>query len=341
MRRNIWLAGLVAFVAGAGAARADEVEDFYRGKTVNIVVGHEVGTGFDVYSRALARHFGRFIPGKPNVAVQNMQGASGMTAANWLYNLAPRDGTVIATYTYSVIFEPLLGDATARFDPLKFSWIGNMDESTQLCYISRDAGIARFDELLTREVQFGGSGAGTAGPLSQTPNAVRNLTGARIKLVQGYRGSYDIKLAIDRGEVHGICGLPLSTARTEWRDLIDTGRVKPLIQLGRQRHPDLPDVPAIYDYAKTDDDRLVYDLIFNSQGLGRAYMGPPGVAAPRVAALRKAMLDTMADSAFLAEAKTAGIDITPSSGEVVAEQLARFYATPRAAVERAKRAVRN
>jgi tripartite-type tricarboxylate transporter receptor subunit TctC len=334
------LAGF-GLVAVATRARADEVEDFYRGKTVNVVVGHEVGTGFDVYSRVLSRHLGRFLPGKPTVAVQNMQGASGMTAANWLYNLAPRDGTVMATYTYSVIFEPLLGDATARFDPLKFSWIGNMDESTQMCFISKDANVARFDDLMTKEVQFGGSGAGTAGPLSQTPNAVKNLTGGKIKLVQGYRGSYDIKLAIDRGEVHGICGLPLSTARTEWSDMLDSGRIRPLIQLGRVKHPDFPDVPAVYDYAKTEDDRLVFDLIFNSQGLGRAYMAPPGVPAARAAALRKGMLDTMADSAFLADAKTAKIDITPSSGEVVAEQLAKFYATPREAVDRAKKAVRN
>ena len=326
--------------AVSAACRADEVEDFFRGRTVNLVVGHEVGTGFDVYSRALARHFGRFIPGRPNVAVQNMQGASGMSAANWLYNIAPKDGTALATYTHSVIFEPLIGDASAKFDPLKFSWIGNMDESTQTCVVSPAAGLAGFADLFSKETLFGGSGAGTAGPLSQTPNAIRNLTGAKIKLVQGYRGSFDIKLAIERGEVHGLCGLPISTARTEWKDMLDSGRLKFLVQLGRNKHPDLADVPHIYDYAKSEEDRLVFDVIFGTQGLGRAYMGPPGIPAPRVAALRKALLDTIADPVFAAEAKTAGIDLNPLSGEEVQKLLARVYATPAAAIERAKKAIR-
>ncbi len=331
---------LVAMLVAAQTANADEVEDFYRGRAFNIVVGHEVGTGFDVYSRALARHLGRFIPGKPGVNVQNMQGASGMAAANWLYNIAPRDGSVMATYTHSVIFEPLIGDASARFDPLKFSWIGNMDESTQVCVVSPNAGLARFEDIFTKETLFGGSGAGTAGPLSQTPNAIRNLTGAKIKLVQGYRGSFDIKLAIERGEVHGLCGLPTSTARTEWRGMLDLGQIKILVQLGRNKHPDLAGVPHIYDYAKTDEDRQVYDLIFGTQGLGRPYMAPPGVPAPRVAALRKALLDTIADPTFAAEAKAAQIDLTPLSGEEVEKLLARVFATPPAAVERAKKAVR-
>lgn len=322
------------------AARADEVEDFYRGRTVNLVVGHEVGTGFDVYTRALARHFGRFIPGKPNISIQNMQGASGMSAANWLYNIAPRDGSVMATYTHGVVFEPLIGDGQARFDPLKFSWIGNMDESTQTCVISRNAGIEKFEDLFVKEALFGGSGAGTAGLLSQTPNAIRNLLGAKIKLIQGYRSSFDIKLAIERGEVHGLCGLPTSTARTEWRDMLESGRLKFLLQLGARKHPDLGGVAHVYDYAKSEEDRQVYDIIFGTQGLGRPYMSAPGVPAARLAALRKALLDTMADPAFLADAKLAQIDITPLGGDEVQKLLARVFATPAAAIERAKKAIR-
>ena len=337
---TLFAAGLGACLLSPGNTSADEVEDFFRGRTVNLVVGHEVGTGFDVYTRALARHYGRFIPGKPNVAVQNMQGASGMSAANWLYNIAPKDGTVIATYTHSVVFEPLIGDASAKFDPLKFSWIGNLDESTQTCVVSPAAGLASFDDLLRKETLFGGSGAGTAGPLSQTPTALRNLLGAKIKLVQGYRGSFDIKLAIERGEVHGLCGLPITTARTEWKDMLDNGRLKFLVQLGRKKHPYLADVPHVYDYARNEEDRLVYDVIFGTQGLGRPYMAPPGVPAARVAALRKAMLDAATDPTFRAEAKAAQIDLSPLSGEEVQALLARVYATPAVAIERAKKAIR-
>ena len=319
-------------------AFADEVEDFYRGRTLTVVVGHEVGTGFDVYARVLQKHLGRFMPGQPNVTVQNMQGASGMNAGNWLYNVAPRDGSVMATFAHTVTFDPIMGDGAAKFEASKFSWIGNLDETTPICGISPGSGISSFEGLRHKEVVFGGSGA--AGPLSQTPNAVRNLLGAQIKLVHGYRGSFDLKLAIERGEVFGICGIGLSTARAEWRDLMETGKFKLIIQLGQKRHRDLPDLPLAYDYATSDFDRQVFDLIFGVQALGRSYAAPPGVPAARVAALRKALVEVVRDPAFLADAKAAQMELTPSSGEEVEKMIARFYRASPEAVARARQAVR-
>jgi tripartite-type tricarboxylate transporter receptor subunit TctC len=197
-------------------AAADEVSDFYKGKTFTILVGHEVGTGFDIYARTLQRHLGRHIPGGPIVVVQNMTGASGISAANWLYNIAPKDGTVVATFVHTVPFEPLMGNSAARFEAAKFTWIGNMEESVAVCGVSKAAGIARFDEMREKEVIFGATGA--TGPLVKSALAVKNLLGVKMKVVSGYQGSASVKIAIGRGEVHGICGLPMSTITSFWRD---------------------------------------------------------------------------------------------------------------------------
>src|SRR5215470_7623759 len=197
------LIGVAMLAASITAAAADEVADFYKGKTFSIVVGHEVGTGFDLYSRVLARHLGDHIPGHPNVVVQNMVGASGVTPANWLYNVAPKDGSVIMTFVPTAALEPIFGNGAARFDAAKLTWVGNMDDGVSICGVSPASGIVTFEDMLTREVPIGSTGA--TGPLGKYALAVKNLLGAKIKLVAGYQGSASVKLAINRGEVHGIC----------------------------------------------------------------------------------------------------------------------------------------
>src|SRR5262245_51245570 len=231
------VAGMTAVSGFAHGALADEVADFYKGKTFTIVVGHEVGTGFDIYARTLARHVGRHIPGHPNVVVQNMNGASGLTSANWLYNIAPRDGLVMATFVQSVPFEPLYGNAAARFDPARSTWIGNLEESIGVCGVSKASGITNFDDLLTRETILAGTGA--TGPLGKASLAVKNLLGAKIKLVTGYQGSASVKLAMQRGEVGGICGLPMSTITSFWKDDYESGNFKPILQLSGRPQPQL------------------------------------------------------------------------------------------------------
>src|SRR3954466_10744271 len=227
--RSVSAAVLATAATLAQAAAADEVADFYKGKPFTIVVGHEAGTGFDIYGRTLARHIGRHIPGNPNVVVQNMNGASGLTSANWLYNIAPKDGSVVATYVQGVPLEPLYGNASARFDPAKSTWIGNLEESVGVCGVSKASGIARFGDMLTRETVM--AGTGSTGPLGKASLAVKNLLGAKIKLVTGYQGSASVKLAIQRGEVAGICGLPMSTITSFWKDDYESGNFKPVIQL--------------------------------------------------------------------------------------------------------------
>jgi tripartite-type tricarboxylate transporter receptor subunit TctC len=336
--RSGGLAAAAALMAlcGSAPAAADEVADFYKGRTVSIVIGHEVGTGFDIYGRVLARHLSRHIPGNPNVIVQNMVGASGIAAANWLANVAPKDGTVMATFVHTVPFEPLFGNNAAKYDPAKLTWIGNMEESLGTCGVSTASGITKFDELRDKEVIFGATGA--TGPLGKFALAVKNLLGAKIKLVYGYKGSASVKIAIQRGEVHGVCALPISTLKSFWRDELDSGRFKPILQLSGKRSAELAGVPHVDDYAKNEDDRQLFGLIFGAQALGRVFVSPPAMPPERMNALRRAFMATMEDRQFLADANTAQIDIAPNTGEEVAALIARHSATPKAVVERALRA---
>lgn len=327
----------VASFDGAPAA-AEPVADFYKGKSVTVVVGHEVGSGYDVYARVLARHLGRQIPGSPNIVVQNMVGAAGMIASNWLYNIAPKDGTVIATFSASPIAEPILGNPSARFEPAKFIWIGNMDESAGTCGVTKASGIGKFDDLLNKETIFGATAqTGTFGKFAL---AVKNLLGAKFKIVSGYKGSADVKLALNRGEVHGICGLPLSTITSHWRDDYESGNFRPIIQLSGRKHPDLASIPHINDYAKAPEDGQVFGLIFGMQALGRFYVAPPGLPPERRDTLRNALVAAMKDPQFRADAAKTQIDINPSSGEEVETFIARVSASSPAVIDRAKRALR-
>jgi tripartite-type tricarboxylate transporter receptor subunit TctC len=330
------IGAILAVCAVSHPARADETADFYKGKNVSIVVGHQVGTGFDIYARVLAPHLGRHIPGQPNIIVQNMVGASGITAANWLNNIAPKDGTVIATFVHTVPFEPLFGNDKAQYDPAKLSWIGNMEESVGMCGVSKASGITKFDELLTKETVFGATGA--TGPLGQFAQAVKNLLGAKLKVVYGYKGSADVKLAMNRGEVQGICGLPLSTVKSFWGDEYRSGEFKPVIQLSGKPHPELKGLPNVNDYAKNDEDRSVFGLIFGAQALGRVYVSPSGQPAARTTVLRQALASTMKDQKFLADAEKAKIDIEPMTGEEVEQVIARLSSVSPTVVERTKKA---
>jgi tripartite-type tricarboxylate transporter receptor subunit TctC len=327
------LAAAVAFFARPAAA--EDVAAFYKGKTVTIVAAHENGTGFDIYARALQRHLQRHIPGNPAVMVQNMPGAGGVVGANWLYNIAPKDGTTFGTFVFTAPFEPLMGNKAARFDPAKFGWIGNMEEGVAVCGVSKAAGIGKFEDMRAKEVIIGASGQGSA--LVKSTIAVRNLFDVKMKLVAGYKGTASIKIAIARGEVHGVCSILMSTLRSHWRDEYDSGNFRPILQLsGRER---LAGVPHVDDFVKSDDDRQVHGLIFGIQSLGKLYAAPPGIPADRLDALRKALAATMKDAEFLADAAKMQLDISPMTGEEVEAVIAKVTAASPAAIERAKQAL--
>ena len=335
MRKAIAL-GMAFAITGAGAAGADAIADFYKGKTVSIVVGHEVGTGFDVYSRVLIRHMGRHIPGNPNMIVQNMLGASGVTSANWLYNIAPKDGTVMGTFAQTVPLEPLFGNQMARYDAGKLVWIGNMESSVAICGVTKASGVQSFADMQKREVLMGATGP--TGPLVKSALAVKNILGAQIRVVTGYKGSADVKLAMSRGEVQGICGLPWSTVKSVWKPELDSGDFRPIIQLSGAKTSEIGNIPHASDFVKTDRDRALSGLLFGVQELGRVYAAPPETPADRVAAMRKAFMDTMVDKEFLADATKTGIDIIPMDGEKLTKLWAEFTSASPALVEEAKKA---
>lgn len=337
----ITFATSTAFSASVTLALAQNAESFYTGRTVTVAVGHEVGTGFDVYARALIRHMPRHLPGSPTMVPQNMVGAVGMVSANWLFNAAPKDGSAIATFAASNIVEPLLGEGRGKFDVRRFTWIGNMDRSVAVCGVSKASGFKSFEEMQKREVLVGASGSGVAGPLSQTARAVKNLLGVNMKVIQGYKGSASIRLAIQNGEVHGICGIPLSTLQAEWRSDLDSGDFIPMLQMGVAKHPDLPGVAHAFDFAKSDEERQLFDLVFGVQSLGRPFAAPPDIPADRAAALRTAFMATLNDPAFLADAKKMRLTITATSAEEMEKEIAAVYALPRPLVERARAAIRN
>ena len=310
-------------------------EDFYRGKTIQVLIGMSAGGAYDVYARMLARHMGKHIPGSPRLVPANMEGAGSLTLTNYLYNVAPKDGTVIGTINRGAPFEPLIGEQElARFDPAQFTWIGSIANEVSICAAWNRAGIDKFDQLFTRELTVGGTGSGA--DTNQFPKIMNGVLGTKLKIVSGYPGGNNIDLAMERGEVDGRCGWSWSSVKSTRQTWLDAGSLKVLVQLALQKHPDLPDVPLILDYAKTDEERAMLRLIFSRAALGCPFLAPPGLPEDRAAMLRKAFDETMKDPEFLAEAMEALLEVSPVKGEELQQLIADVYETPRDVVEKTR-----
>jgi tripartite-type tricarboxylate transporter receptor subunit TctC len=326
---------LAALMCGAASvAQAQSVADFYKGKSVELMIGYSVGGGYDVYARLIARHMGKHIPGNPLVTPKNMEGAGSLRLANWLYNVAAKDGLVFGTIGRGTGFDPLLGSKTAQFEGPKFNWIGSANDEVSVCVVwNGRSKVTKFEDLLTTELTVGGTGA--AADTDQFPRIINGVLGTKMKIVTGYPGGNDVNLALERGEVDGRCGWSWSSVESTRKSWVTEKKITILLQLSLKKHPDLPDIPLITDLAKTDEQRQILKLIFARQPLGRPYLAPPGIPQDRVNALRKAFMDTMKDKEFLAEAAKAQLEITPVSGEDVQKLVAEVYQTPPAIVHKA------
>jgi tripartite-type tricarboxylate transporter receptor subunit TctC len=328
-----------AFVVPLSTVHAHAQADFYKGKTVDLMIGYSVGGGYDVYARLIARHLGKHIPGNPIVTPKNMDGAGSLRLANWLYNVASKDGLVFGTIGRGTGFDPLLGSKTAQFDGTKFNWIGSANDEVSVCVVwNGRSKVTKFDDLLTNELAVGGTGA--AADTDQFPRIINGVLGTKMKIITGYPGGNDVNLAMERGEVDGRCGWSWSSVKSTRATWIGGKQITILTQLSLAKHPDLPEVPLIVDLAKNDEQRQILKLIFARQSLGRPYLAPPGVPADRVAMLRKAFMDTMADKEFLAEAEKAQLEITPIAGDAVQKLVSEVYQTPPAIAHKAAEILR-
>ena len=297
MRRCVassgWLAAIVGLCVSAGAARAETVESFYAGKTIRLLVGFGPGGGYDVYGRTVARHLGKHIPGNPSIVPQNMAGAGSLRAAGYIYNVAPKDGTVIGTVSRGIAADSLLGAEARQFDSRKFTWIGSVTNEISLCAFSRESGIRTFKDMVEKPSSVGSSGS--ADDTAVYANVIRNIFHSKMKLIPGYPGTNEILLAVERKELSGLCGWSWSSLKSRNKARYDSGEIAVAVQLGLTPHEDLPNVPLIMSLTKDPTELAAMKVIFSRQTMARPFLGPPDMPEDRKAALRKGFDATMKD----------------------------------------------
>jgi tripartite-type tricarboxylate transporter receptor subunit TctC len=322
----------VAGTAILGAAPSIAADDFYRGKTINIMVGFGPGGGYDLYARMLARHLGKYIPGNPNVVVQNMEGAGGVRAANHVYNAAPKDGTVIAGVNQGAAMFKLLGGKGAQYDPAKFQWLGSMAASNNTVYVWHTSGIKTLDDAKAREVSMAGSGV--ISDANIYPAVFNALVGTKFKVISGYTGTNDSNLAMERGEVDGRGGGAYSSLVSTRPDWLRDDKVRVIAQIGFEKEPDLKDVPLLLDVVKSDEERQIATVVTLPTAIGYNYWVAPEVPAERVEMLRTALAAALKDEALLTEAKKQSLEIRPKTGQELEAMVKKAAKTPQPILEK-------
>jgi tripartite-type tricarboxylate transporter receptor subunit TctC len=337
-----WVRGLavvagVTLIAGADGAAAS---NFYAGKTVNFIVGTDVGGGFSIYGRVLSRHLGRYIPGNPTVVMKNMPGAGGATASSYFYRIAPKDGTVIGSVAPNAILGRLLDGNVSQYDPTKFQYLAGAERGTRLCMTFAHSKTRTFDDALKQRTVIGATSAGS--PTREYAAMIKHATGARFEIVSGYKGPPDLFLAMSRGEIDGVCGLDWTALKAQQPDWLRDKKLNLLVQASLEPHPELAKlgVPVPWPYIKNETDRQAVEVVVGfEQAFGKSYLVPPDTPAERVAILRAAFAAVLKDRELLAEADKIGIEITAQTGEAVQRVVENAYAAPVAVIERLRKIV--
>ena len=337
MRAGFVASLIAAVLALAAGARADPIADFYRGRSVSLIIGYSAGGGYDAYGRVVARHLGKHIPGNPAIIPQNMPGAGSLRAANFLYNVAPKDGTAIGHFSRGLAMEPLIGTSATQFDARRFTWLGSGTDEVSVCMTWHGSRVKTWNDMLTIPFTVGGEGSGSDPDIFAA--VVRNTFGVKLKLVSGYPGSAEVALAIERGEVDGRCGWSWSSLKLLKPDWIANKRINIIAQLALKRSPELPDVPLIFDFASDDRQRQILKLVLSRQSMARPFAAPPDLPADRKQALRSAFDQTMIDPEFLAEARQRGLEVNPVSGADIDKLVDELYRTAPEIVAEARAAV--
>ena len=327
--------GAVMLLALAGAAFAAGVEDFYKGRQVSLVIGYSAGGGYDAYARLLGRYFGKHLPGNPSILPQQMAGAGSLRAANYIYSVAAKDGSVFGTFSRSMGISPLIDKA--EFDSRKFTWLGSVTDDNTICVTWGASPVKTWDDFLTKPSTFGGEGAGSDPDIWAL--LYKNVFGAKLKLVSGYPGTNDVVLAMERGEIDGLCGISWSTIKTRHPDWLKNHSVNIIVQAALQKEPEISAVPLATDLVKAPEQMQIIKLLLVSQAMARPFAAPPDIPAERKAALLAGFDATMKDDEFLAEAKRLDFDVRPVNAAKIDELLADVYRTPKDVIARATKAI--
>ena len=318
-----------ACVAQASVAQAETPEEFYRGKKINLIIGSSAGGGYDVYARLISRYFSKHMPGNPQVVASNMPGAGSNAAAAYLAASAPKDGTVMAALYMGAVVEPLFyGKKRATHDPSQFQYIGNANTDHNVCLTMAGAPLKSMGEATSKELVLGASAPG--GATYDYPAFEKELLGFKIKIVSGYPGSREVNLAVEKGEVHGVCGQSWGGVAAQYEPLVKSGAIRILAQESNTGHATLNalGIPLMRDFATSDYQRQVLNVFYGQSSFSRPYAVAKEVPADRVAALRKAFIDTMRDPELAAEAKKMRLDIEATAGEELQAKLHELYSAP-------------
>ncbi len=329
------IAGMALLSSLTVPARADDVAQFYRSHPVSMIIGFGVGGGYDLYGRLVSRYIGKYLPGNPTIVPENMAGAGSLRAVDYLYSVAPKDGSVIGTFSRTLPLAPLLSGA--NFDSRKFTWLGSVAQDVIVCFTSRSSPIKTWQDLLAKPSSLGGEGAGAEPDIYA--RFVKNIFGAKIKLVSGYRGTNDIFLAIERGELDGVCGVSWGTVASVHPDYMRDGKINVIVQIGLRKAADLPNVPTLADVAQNKDQEEIIKLIVTTLAMSRPFAAPPDIPADRKAALIAAFEKTTQDPQFKTEAQRIKLDVDFVPAHDIDRLLAAAYATPKALIAKTSDAI--
>lgn len=338
-RALAWTVSAASLALASSAMAQESVEAFYRGRTITVVIGSNVGGGYDAYGRLVARHIGKYIPGHPTVVPSNMAGAGGNTTSNYIYAVAARDGTFIGATSAGSLLDPLLAEKnTLQHEPLKFNYLGSAGGEVFTCIVRADSGVTKFEDAFSKELIIGVSG----GTTHDMPRADANVLGVKFKLIAGYPGTREITLAMDRGEVQGLCGqgiANISWQRPDW--FVEGSPVRVIVQESVTGDSDLTKrgVPRALDFAKTPEQRQVLEIVYAQGEFTRPFIMAPDTPRERVDAMRKAFLQALADPELLSEAKKQSLVVTALPGSDLEAMIRKIYATPPSIVEKVRKAI--
>jgi len=336
MKRALLFAFVFCAAATNGFAASTD-GDFYRGKVIRIIVGFSAGGGFDTFARTLSRHMGKYVPGNPTIIVENMTGAGSLIAANHIYKVAKPDGLTIGAFNGNQILGQLVGAQGIAFDARKMGWMGAPGYNHDLCLLSQKTGITAADQWLASKTVFKLAGSAPGSTTDDVAKVLKEAIGLPIRLISGYKGTADMRVAVESGEVDGLCGFSWVSVRTTWRKAVESNQVAILLQSAAKPHADLPKVPLSISFAKTPEARQLIEAgVHTPSSITYSYSLPPNMPRERLQLLRKAFSDTMKDPDFLNDAGKANLEIAPASGEETEQSIQNMFKTPPAVVAKLK-----